>query len=72
MALKTKPLELVREDIPTAVGADGQVRINLNTSPELREAWKKAARARHMSVTTLIHLSVSAYLGEDAILIQDS
>ena len=72
MALKTKPLELVREDIPTAVGVGGQVRINLNTSPELRETWKKAARARHMSVTTLIHLAVSDYLGEDAILIQDS
>ena len=43
MALKTKPLSEVRQDVPVAAAAKGElVRVNFLVPPETRTAWKNS------------------------------
>ena len=62
MALKSKPLEQVRSDVPTAAAQGAPVRINLNVSKPTRTAWKTAALELDTNLTDLIHAAMSEYL----------
>jgi len=62
MALKSKPLEQVRPDVPTAAAQEAPVRINLNVSKPTRTAWKTAALELDTSLTDLIHAAMDEYL----------
>ena len=55
MALKNKPLSDVRQDVPTAAAAQGElVRINFLVPAETRVAWKKLAIDRGLTMQQLI------------------
>ena len=62
MALKSKPLEQVRPDVPTAAAQEAPVRINLNVSKPTRTAWKTAALELDTNLTDLIHAAMKEYL----------
>lgn len=63
MALKSKPLDQVRADIPVAAAAqDETVRINLNVSKTTRNEWKSAAITLDKSLTELIQKSVDEFI----------
>ena len=62
MALKSKPLEQVRPDVPTAAAQEAPVRINLNVSKPTRMAWKTAALELDTNLTDLIHEAMKEYL----------
>lgn len=55
MALKSKPLETVRPDVPVAeVTREDLVRVNLLVPASLRKRWKAAALEADTTVTDLI------------------
>ena len=55
MALKNKPLSEVRQDVPTAAAAQGElVRINFLVPAETRVAWKKLALDHGVTMQQLI------------------
>lgn len=55
IALKTKSLDQVREDVPTAAAAKGElVRINFLVPAETRVAWKKLALDHGVTMQQLI------------------
>ena len=55
MALKTKPLSEVRQDVPTAAAAQGElVRVNFLVPAEVRIAWKKLALDKGVTLQQLI------------------
>ena len=63
MALKSKPLEQVRDDLPYAEVSRGEiVRVNINVASQTRRAWKIAAVNENISVTELLERAVRAYL----------
>lgn len=65
MALKSKPLDQVRPDVPTSAAAqDELVRVNLNVPKATRTAWKTIALQRDMTLGDLIIESMSKYLKE--------
>lgn len=55
MALKSKPLEAVRADVPVKEAAsEEKVRINLEVPRSLRQRLKALAAARETTVTDLV------------------
>lgn len=64
MALKSKPLDQVRSDVPLAAVAakDEVVRININVPLALRKRWKTAAVQANRPMTDLIVDAMNAYL----------
>lgn len=55
MALKSKPLEAVRPDVPVhVVGREEIVRVNLLVPTSVRKRWKTAAVASDTTLTELI------------------
>lgn len=60
MALKSKPLNQVREDVP--VFKENAVRVNLNVPKDVRAAWKIAAVQRDMDLAELIVEAMNSYL----------
>lgn len=64
MALKSKPLDQVR-NVPTVqILTDEIVRVNLNVPKSIRTRWKDIANKRDMTVTDLIIEAVSKYSDE--------
>lgn len=64
MALKSKPLDQVR-NVPTVqIPTDEIVRVNLNVPKSIRTRWKDIANKRDMTVTDLIIEAVSKYSNE--------
>lgn len=64
MALKSKPLDQVR-NVPTVqIPTDEIVRVNLNVPKSIRTRWKDIANKRDMTVTDLIIDAVSKYSNE--------
>ncbi len=67
MALKSKPVEAVRQDIPaqkvtrTADGAE-DVRVNLIVPKDVRTAWRAEALRRDMPLSELIRKAMSNYI----------
>ena len=62
MALKTKPLSEVRQDVPVAAAAKGElVRVNFLVPPETRTAWKKLALDKGVTMQQLIIDSMSVH-----------
>ena len=65
MALKSKPLEQLRLDIPTNAAAQGElVRVNLNVSESTRTAWKMLALHRKVTLQDLIIEAMIKYTKE--------
>ena len=66
MALKSKPLDQVRSDVPVAaVGGvtKGEIaRININVPLALRKRWKTAAAQADRPMTDLIVEAMDKYL----------
>lgn len=62
MALKSKPLDQVRPDVPVAAAAQDEiVRVNLNVPKSTRTAWKTAALRQGMTLAELINEAMSKY-----------
>lgn len=60
--IKTKNLKDVRETVPTAAAAQGElVRINFLVPPATRTAWKKLALDKGVTMQQLIIDSMSQY-----------
>ncbi|MBQ0918399.1 hypothetical protein KBW71_08075 [Hydrogenophaga aromaticivorans] len=66
MALKSKDLGAVRSDLPTneAVPQEELVRVNLEVTKSIRQAWKTAALERDMTLTDLIKEAMDAHLSK--------
>lgn len=69
MALKSKSVEAVRDDVPTekvAASADGadMVRVNLEVTKATRTAWRAEALRRDIPLSDLIRQAMSAYIGK--------
>jgi|RifCSPhighO2_02_1023873.scaffolds.fasta_scaffold323607_2 hypothetical protein len=66
MALKSKDLGAVRSDLPTneAVPQEELVRVNLEVTKSIRQAWKTAALKRDMTLTDLIKEAMDAHLSK--------
>ena len=65
IAIKSKPADQVRADVPVhKVGKGEPVRLNINIDKEERAQWKHAAIDLGMDVTTLVHEAVRKYLHE--------
>ena len=69
MALKSKDLSAVRQDVPTekvSVSADGadMVRVNLEVSKATRTAWRAEALRRDIPLSDLIRQAMSSYVGK--------
>jgi hypothetical protein len=60
MALKSKAIEQVRQDVP--VLKDAVARVNLNVPAKVRKAWKQAALDMDTDVSSLIIEAMSKYL----------
>ena len=55
MALKSKPLDQVRTDVPVSAAAQADlVRVNLNVPEATRIAWKMLALKRKVTLQELI------------------
>jgi hypothetical protein len=55
MALKSKPLEEVRPDVPVhEVSREDMVRVNLLVPASVRKQWKSAALSEDKTLTELI------------------
>lgn len=62
MALKSKPLDQVRPNVPTAAAAQDEiVRVNLNVPKSTRTAWKAAALQQGVTLAELINEAMSKY-----------
>lgn len=69
MALKSKDLSTVRQDLPTekvAASVDGadMVRVNLEVTKATRTAWRAEALRRDIPLSDLIRQAMSAYIGK--------
>lgn len=65
MALKSKPLNQVRPDVPISAAAqDELVRVNLNVPKATRTAWKTIALQRGITLGDLIIEAMSKYSKE--------
>lgn len=63
MALKSKPLEAVRPDVPVhEVAKQEMVRVNLLVPANIRKQWKAAALASDKTLTELILEAMEARL----------
>lgn len=64
MALKSKPLESVRADVPVheVAPAEEMVKITFNVSKATRRQWKEAALRREKTVTDLIIEAMAKHL----------
>ncbi len=60
MALKSKPLEAVRADVPVRQVQD-MVRVNFLVPAATRKAWKQAALNRGVTVTELVTRAMQHY-----------
>lgn len=64
MALKSKPLDAVRKDVPVhEVGREELVRINFQVPASVRKAWKTAALQADTTMTDLILRAMEQHLG---------
>jgi hypothetical protein len=62
MALKSKPLEAVRPDVPVhQVARQDMVRINFLVPASTRKAWKQAALDEGITLTELISKAMLRY-----------
>jgi hypothetical protein len=62
MALKSKPLDQVRPNVPVSAAAqDELVRVNLNVPKATRLAWKTIALERGITLAELINEAMSKY-----------
>lgn len=66
MALKSKHLDAVRQDLPTAeaIPQEELVRVNLEVPKSVRQAWKTAAVSRDITLTDLIKEAMDAHLSK--------
>jgi hypothetical protein len=65
MALKSKPLDQVRADVPVSAAAQGDlVRVNLNVPESTRTAWKMLALQRKVTLAELIIEAMSKHSKE--------
>lgn len=65
MALKSKPLEDVRRDVPVhEVVLEDMVRVNFLVPASVRKAWKGAALREDTTVKDLVVRAMNAYLAE--------
>ncbi|WP_031410483.1 hypothetical protein [Thiomonas sp. FB-Cd] len=65
MALKSKPLEAVRPDVPVHhVTHQDMVRINFLVPASTRKAWKRAALDEGITLTELISKAMQRYTNE--------
>ena len=65
MALKSKPLDQVRPDVPTSAAAqDELVRVNLNVPKTTRTEWKTIALQRGMTLGDVIIEAMGKYSKE--------
>lgn len=63
MALKSKPLDQVRADVPVqAVALEEIARVNVNIPLALRQRWKIAAAEANRSMTDLIIEAMEKHL----------
>lgn len=63
MGLKSKPLDLVRKDVPVGeVTKEEMVRVNINVPDSTRQAWKMASVTAKKPVTDMIIEAMSKYL----------
>lgn len=63
MALKSKPLEEVRSDVPVhEVAREEMVRVNFLVPASVRKAWKGAALREDKTVKDLMVEAMTAYL----------
>lgn len=66
MALKSKPLEAVRADVPVRqVQAQEMVRVNFLVPSATRKAWKQEALDRGVTVTELVTRAMQHYMSKD-------
>ncbi len=65
MALKSKPLEDVRADVPVhEVSREDLVRVNFLVPASVRKAWKGAALREDKTLTELITEAMQARLAQ--------
>ena len=65
MALKSKPLEAVRSDVPVhQVTHQDMVRINFLVPASTRKAWKRVALDKGVTLTELISQAMRSYLDD--------
>ena len=65
MALKSKPLEAVRPDVPVhEVARQDMVRVNLLVPADVRKVWKGAALREDKTLTDLILEAMQDRLAE--------
>ena len=63
MALKSKPLEAVRPDVPVhQVTQQDMVRVNFLVPSSTRKAWKQAALDEGITVTELVTRAMRAHM----------
>lgn len=63
MALKSKPLEEVRADVPVhEVTREEMVRVNILVPASVRRAWKSAAANTDTTVTDMILNAMHSYM----------
>ena len=63
MALKSKPLEEVRADVPVhEVTREEMVRVNILVPASVRRAWKSAAANADTTVTDMILEAMQSYM----------
>jgi len=64
MALKSKPLEDVRADVPIhEVSREEMVRVNILVPASTRKAWKTAGLRVDKTVTDMIVEAMTDYIG---------
>jgi hypothetical protein len=65
MALKSKPLEAVRPDVPLhEVSREDMVRINFLVPASVRKEWKSAALREDKTLTEIIVEAMQAHLSQ--------
>jgi hypothetical protein len=63
MAIKTKPLEEVRESVPVHLVTRGDmVRVNILVPAQVRRAWKAAGLSVDKTVTDMLIEAMGEYL----------
>ncbi len=63
MALKSKPLEAVRPDVPVhQVQAQEMVRVNILVPAATRKKWKQAALDQGVTVTEMIMRAMQSHI----------
>lgn len=63
MALKSKPLEEVRADVPVhEVTREEMVRVNILVPASVRRAWKSTAANSDTTVTDMILEAMQSYM----------